>query len=121
MSELGEAVAEVAWLVAAPTELEIWREARALLAQGWCQCDYAQRADGRAVWVDDPTAVRWCLVGAILRARQSRWVPLVSLTVPSGRRRRWQDAQSWNDASGRTQAQVLAAVDARIAELEQQE
>lgn len=46
--------------------------ARKLVADpvNWCQQNYAENADGYAVEVNDPTASRFCVLGAIYRATQ---------------------------------------------------
>lgn len=41
--------------------------------QRWARRAYALDSRGRSVAVDDPSAVRFCVVGALLRAEHDRW------------------------------------------------
>lgn len=90
------------------TELEAWKRTRQLLVDyGWCQ-----------------KALRWygafCLLGACNQVRSGHYdtvgSPPMRLTVPG----KWLNPPQWNDAPERTFSDVLAAIDARIAELEAQ-
>jgi hypothetical protein len=75
----------------------------------WTQGVEARRADGRSVGFNDPIACSWCLAGAKWRvgdlASNRPWLALGLDSV-----------SAWNDAPGRTQADVLALLDAKIKE-----
>ena len=52
------------------TTLKILQEARALVAQQWCQEDMAQNAEGapKRPRIDDETICAWCSLGAMHQA-----------------------------------------------------
>ena len=94
---------------------EVLADARALVAEGWCQ--------GELEVIDPDPAVpnRYCPIGAILAA-----APGDGAAEPSwpgaAARAALRDANGiegslaeWNDAPGRTQAQVLEAFDRAVA------
>lgn len=94
------------------TTVEILREARALIEKGWTQGEHATDAHGVCVGPLSDAACHWCIEGALLRARKgwgfsSAWFALIDV-IPSG------NPIGWNDAEGRTQAEVLAAFDKAI-------
>jgi hypothetical protein len=84
-------------------------EARALIAQGWCQGDYYEDSD---------CGTKYCAVGAIRAAAedQSYFYCLdylgqtLAFMIGSGR----YNVPNWNDAPGRTQQEVLALYDRAI-------
>ena len=98
------------------------REARALLARGWCQWDNALDDNGDPVDPSSRAARRWSASGALLAVREewrsagkpaelvSRGFAEASLALQAvvG------DIAPWNDAPERTHEQVLAAVDRAI-------
>lgn len=101
------------------TTIEVLREARALVAKGWCQNENAFNSEGKMVHARDPSACRWCVNGALMvasggvipcqstawdRIRDSNRIPLA--------------LDEWNDEPERTQAEVVAAFDRAIASLE---
>ena len=43
-------------------------KAAKLLKKGWCQGNTAQNAEGQAVAYDEPSAVAWCMFGAVAKA-----------------------------------------------------
>lgn len=98
------------------TTTEILRAARAKVQKGWCQGRLARNADGKGISPDDPDAVSWCAIGGIESNHKitegQAWEAkrlfrrVVGLTGPG--------IDKWNDAPGRTQAEVLAAFDAAI-------
>ncbi|MGI4744926.1 MAG: DUF6197 family protein [Janthinobacterium lividum] len=71
----------------------------------WTQGAQARRADGKQVMADGPNAVCWCLIGATEAADPEYFgtdadrVLYHLLGV---------DIVEWNDAPGRTQAEVVA-------------
>ena len=98
---------------------QILKNARALVARGWCQGHYAERENGETCDLVSGEAVRWCAEGAIHNATfgAKHWI--------------WREVNdafckasdtdhipSFNDAPGRTQADVLAAFDRAIAAAE---
>jgi len=107
---------------------EFLREARALIASGWCQGSLARRKWGRGYRQVSPyaaNAVQWCAAGALeaLHARLECEEPSAAATYltahipaafPYG-------LDLWNDLSGRTQDEVLALYDRAIAHAEGEE
>lgn len=104
-----------------------------LLRGGWCQGGMARTYAGQWRHYADPDADRFCLAGAVLRAAQEacgginataesmRLIVLEALVRQIERRGMcrpgtyctWgNDVIIWNDAAGRTQAEVLALVQA---------
>src|SRR5690349_9487987 len=92
------------------------REARALIAKGWTQGEYARGKSGRRA---DPTrryAVCFCAVGAI-GAANKHWPyacmdGLQELNAAIGSHGAGESRiLDWNDVEWRTQAEVLAAFD----------
>jgi len=95
------------------TTAEILRAARAKIEQGRCQRYYAQDALGRKIMSVDPSAERFCALGAIHCVspygdpRTNAKTALTKITKVA--------IADFNDAPGRTQAEVLAAFDKAIA------
>ena len=95
------------------TPAERLRAARALLTPpgAWTRGALARDREGNRVECDSVRAVCWCAGGAISRATDRRdneteWRLLTKVVgFP---------VSFWNDAPGRTQADVLAALDAAI-------
>lgn len=90
-------------------DMIVLEKARERIAQGWCQATYGKDA-------------KVCLLGALNfavtgRADEDQYARLLGF-----RTRGWKTAGTvafeWNDATGRTQAEVLARFDAAIAKLE---
>lgn len=96
------------------TTLEILKAARERVAKGWTQGEVARDAAGLAVGSISQDAVCWCSLGALNGA-----------LGPGESWDGWSDAKKllriaagiydnisivdWNDAPGRTQAEVIAA------------
>lgn len=100
------------------TVIEVLTEARALVEQGWTQRAWARDRFGNAGMWDEPTACEWCLVGALASAGfgsgyNSAWKILRELTGDP--------LSAFNDAPGRTQAEVLDLLDRAIARASEQE
>ena len=96
---------------------ELLQKARALLAspEAWTQGVFARLADGHSAYALDPAACAWCISGAIIKAHGSFPGPFEALY----RMRKVIQASpdslvDWNDAAGRTHAEVLAALDRAI-------
>lgn len=94
---------------------------RALMATSWTQGALARDAEGHVVSWRSPKAVRFCLVGGIERVLRDR---ATDGSPMCGAVHRWrhlhdslgafmgeQDLSTWNDAPGRTHADVLALID----------
>lgn len=94
------------------------------LKQGWCQNDSAQDANGNTTRYFYPEAARWCSTGALCRTHYDY---SVNHNNDMGRFLQWRrrldeaiqeelklDVEcisgliAWNDADGRTQAEVIA-------------
>jgi hypothetical protein len=101
------------------TAEDVLSGASALLRRGWCQGSDACGADGQAVKAWQPEARSWSLLGALcasggLDERAAPRIPLGSLATAAaamGLATNAHSLQAWNDAEGRTQQEVLAAVD----------
>lgn len=89
------------------------RAARAKLERGWTQVAQARDARGEPVERGAPEAVAWCLLGAIHPKHECVGDTCRVLTSVLGVDR--SRFVSWNDAKGRTQAEVLDAIDRAIA------
>ncbi len=104
-----------------PSTLALARRVRALLEapERWTQGHMAETAKGSACRSESRHAARWCLLGAVTRSwaeLDSDWqdedelsIALRAYTGPDG-------LIHWNDAPGRTHADVLALLDTVIAE-----
>ncbi len=107
----------------AEEKLKVLIKARELLAKGWGQGAYAvDLVTGENIDVYSELVLqrscKFCLVGAVRAAMQQDHFGLTSYQVldhlafeETG------SAINWNDAPGRTQAEVLAKVDSAIASL----
>jgi hypothetical protein len=99
------------------TVAEKLREARALVAKGWTQDADARNAAGEDLEevyheLGDTTPVCWCAGGAIHQvAGQSSYI---SVAKVFGSAIGVEFIPDWNDAPGRTQAEVLQAFDRAI-------
>jgi hypothetical protein len=68
----------------------------------WTQGSYGRTADGSSVYYDDPNAVCFCLRGALRRVDPTgSWMEYAANHRLSA---------AWNDAFGRTQAEVVSAL-----------
>lgn len=78
----------------------------------WAQRDYARDGTGRPVDPCDPSAVCWCMNGAIAKATGETVILaemlIDRLFIPAIPLRR--APVSWNDDACRTQAEVVAAL-----------
>ncbi len=103
--------------------LEVLRGARVLIAQGWTQRSFARDSTGSTVEPSDPAACVWCLLGALGfaglpqgRAGYGSGAFVTSaIAMRDPEKRLPGSLASWNDAEGRTQAEVLAVLDEAIA------
>ena len=86
------------------TPAEIMDGAANLIEQtGWTQGALARDVDGWPIHEDQSRAVCFCATGAISRTRINEWDITVLPFLP-------QPLTKWNDAPGRTKAEVLAAL-----------
>lgn len=92
--------------------LPVLRKGRERIQRGWIQGGGARSRDDKPVRADSPWAVQWSLSGAtkMPKMRHARDVLYKILGCP---------LTAWNDAPGRTQAEVLALFDRAIAECEE--
>ena len=105
------------------TALHLARRVRELLSEPgrWTQGYFARDAAGQECASKDPAATCWCVVGAMVRlgsddprpdiefinALKAHLGPPCSLSM-------------WNDAPGRTHADVLALLDRVVAQMERE-
>lgn len=96
------------------TTVELLKAARAKIEQGWCQGTMAKEQRGRMRGPKESYSCSWCVLGALAAAstleelnpyRTARTL-MEAVVAPS--------LSAWNDAPGRTQAEVLAAFDKAI-------
>ena len=98
--------------------LRILSDAATLVGRGWCRHADARAADGAEIEPWDARATSWSLLGAIVAvleqtARESAEVPLDELAAALHALADVIDEDSladWNDAPGRTQAEVVATL-----------
>lgn len=98
--------------------IDILREMRELLAEPerWTQSVLAKSKFGNAVTTRSPRAVSWCLLGAHYRVTNG-WTASDAWDILQ-RAAGVSSLSFWNDAPGRTHAEVLALLDSCIADLE---
>ena len=81
-------------------KLKAWQ----LVKKGWCQGYYACTKDGVMCEYNDPRAVKWCIMGALDKVYPSSSGEAVhKIEKALGGK----SLPLWNDAKGRTQAQVV--------------
>lgn len=86
--------------------------------RGWCQKDAAQDSHGNSVSALSPDAIRFCMIAAMFRALYDDGVFLTDaeLTEKFNTLHNAFPCQvmdfMWNDAPGRTQAEVVARLEA---------
>ena len=100
--------------------LETLKKARKLLEIGWCQEAEAEDDEGMSVPAGDPSAVRWCLTGALgcastgsenyqrAIAEVNRVIGPDEVIGPVG------NVVVWNDTPDRTDEEVLRLLDSII-------
>lgn len=112
-----------------PSDLDLLRRVRELIANGWCQHCSAKDPRGSPINALDPRAVAFCLGGAVSMTAlldrsgydsktTSRLIgKLYAQLTPDerGNYKLLNFPPLWNDQGFRTQAQVLALVDRAIA------
>ena len=98
-----------------------------LLEQGWTQFVHAEDSDGCRLYPTHPKACKWCSIGALYGA-----APAVGMEGDQLSREACSaiahakhhltrtigaNVETWNDRTGRTQAEVLAAFRATLRQL----
>lgn len=78
------------------------------IRKGWCQETFARDAKGNSVDPRSSEACCWCIAGAIKVAYPMTWPVVLERLTDSLQR----IASLWNDAPERTQAEVIAALEA---------
>jgi hypothetical protein len=92
--------------------IQIIAEARQRVLAGWCQGAVARDANGRTVPFSSPEARRWSTLGALLASRDGQPPSDLVDAVSSLHRSTGESAlEVWNDRTGRTQKEVVAAFD----------
>ena len=51
---------------------ELVLQAAEQIKKGWCQINLAQDKDGLSISPYDPSAVKWCVIGAMMKISQNR-------------------------------------------------
>lgn len=99
--------------------VEALKEARGLIAGGWCQHAMALDAHGAETDFMDGGARRFCIDGACMRV--GRWRDSIYTPMTNALRTVLNHPflVDWNDAKDRTQADVLALFDRAIELAEQ--
>ena len=105
--------------------LEIMKQSRENLANGWCQRDFGQDARGLSVpIIDIRQAVKVCMKGAIYKASatSSAEEAVLSLVMKHCQLKdpKYDTIGGFNDSADRTQEECLEVFDAAIRELEEQ-
>lgn len=99
----------------AKSVIEVLTEARELVEHGWCQGAYAFSEEGRKVGIDDAgLAAKVCLTCAVTFASRRTNVSPTYLYELMGLDDGFYGAVRWNDAPGRTQAEVVLLFDRAI-------
>ena len=117
--------------------IEMLRQARDLVARGWCQRVPARREDDVQVIVTDDSACRWCATGALMAVmwrEVTTWssmhecYDLLCGAIEASGYKLWSTSsnltqsqldgnrvQRFNDTMGRTQEEVVAVFEEAIA------
>jgi len=89
--------------------IEVLKEAREKIRQGWCQGGPARDHRDATISTGDPNACKWCLFGALMAVTDDWDGPRAAIKEFTGC-----SLAEWNDAPGRTKAEVLALLDKAI-------
>ena len=102
------------------TTLEILQIGRDRVARGWVQNTNATDAVGHCVDADDPSAVAWCLIGAIdppiVSVDWQAYAPYAALWEALEQAFRSGPLSNYNDLPTTTQADIVALFDRAIEE-----
>lgn len=107
------------------TTVELLKAARERVAKGWCQGWFAKDAAGEETLEELGDACAWCVRGAIYASAKHGEPESVSAEMALHDTLKDSGAalsvvgplEEWNDAPGRTQAEVLDLFDRTIARL----
>lgn len=99
------------------TVIEVLKEARSKVAQGWCQGPCAVNADGMSVPPESAKACKWCVYGALEVVageepdvrRMAELILDKEANAPA-----YSNCVGFNEYPGRTQAEVLDLFDRAI-------
>lgn len=99
---------------------EVFRRAAELISSpgSWAQGNYAKTSDGNCVLATSPHAKSWCVLGAIQRVTDldmKLYEPCRNAATKKARDDGWAGCPTcttWNDAPTRTQAEVVAFLEA---------
>lgn len=100
---------------------DLLTRARERIEKGWCQGAYAKAADGESVSACGPCATSFCIRGAVLAvgpldyAVRAPAYNLLENIVDQITQSPCDSLAGYNDAPGRTHAEILAVFDAAIA------
>jgi len=97
------------------TTIAILTNARAFIANGWCQGHSAYDADGCPINATSPRAVCFCIYGAFDATGIILEDSVIELFKETNGLPQNKPLSRWNDEPGRTQAEVLEAFDHAIA------
>lgn len=97
-----------------PTTAEVLEAAADRIAKpgAWTQGTFARDTSGDRCAFNDPNASCFCAAGAIYRSASSFFIadPLIDRLGAWARKRGFRHLAAWNDAPGRTQAEVVEAL-----------
>src|SRR5437879_6715239 len=92
--------------LAAPREskvLNILRRGRKRIEKGWCKSALAKDIDGRSVEWHNPSAVAWCMIGAV--GEDINAMDVLAMCIPG---LAGDNIPDFNDSPERTKAEILA-------------
>lgn len=105
-------------MTAPETALDVLRRARERVAKGWCRRAYARDSAGAECDWDSPAVASVCLSRALGAPCDEHTSAAVNSAFDIVAAEAVSYVHRWNDAPGRTQAEVLALLDRVIAEQE---
>ena len=96
---------------------EVFRRAAKLISGpgSWAQGNYAKTSDGNCVLATSPHAKSWCVLGALQRVTEldmRLYEPCRDAATKKAKDDGWEGCPAWNDAPTRTQAEVVAFLEA---------
>jgi hypothetical protein len=94
--------------------LLVLKRARTLVESGWCQKAYATDAVGQQVRPEDPTAVAYCIRGALRAQEADTDLDALNDADRALERRAMRGIAGFNDQQGRTKDEVLTLFDRAI-------
>ena len=93
-----------------------------IVASGWTQQHYARDEKGIQTFIHDDEATCWCIMGAIYKTAndlrsQARHMCTAEMVGVLREANGWEEGYhipTWNDEPGRTQEEVIAAIETAI-------